>query len=401
MALLSVIIPVYNTEKYLSKCLDSVINQTLRDIEIICVDDGSTDSSLAILKSYAKKDARIQIIEKKNGGLVSARKAGVKRANGTYIGYVDSDDWVDPAMYEQLYDCAVGNQADMVSSGYFLEGNYITTHYDGVPEGMYDADRMGFLRENAIYNIKIQDVGIRSPLCTKIFLTEKFKKVQLEIPEEISMSEDKLCVLSYLLSCSRVYVKKESYYHYVIHQESMVHRPDYHYLLKVNAVYQYLLTLYSHPFFTKTMRMQAELYLTEMLYKGINSRMGFENKNLLWIDPCWLRDIPYGSKLVLYGGGELGDTYYRQLRNRRDLSFVCCVDFEWKKYVSDFGAIVSPEKLLETEYDLIVITIKNRNKADEVKGKLIETGIAKEKILWFEQKEIYWKYAEANGWLKS
>lgn len=400
MALLSVVVPVYNAEAYLPKCLDSIINQTLQDIEIICVDDGSTDSSLSILKSYAKKDARIQVIQKENGGLVSARKAGVKRAGGKYIGYVDSDDWIEPVMYEKLYDCALSNQADMVCSGYFFEGNYITTHYDGVPEGMYDADRMDFLRENAIYNMKIQDVGIRSTLCSKIFLAEKFKDVQLSIPEGISMSEDKLCVISYLLSCSRVYVKKEAYYHYMIHQESMVHMPDCRYLSKVNAVYQYfIMTFYGHPLFTKTMRLQAELYLTEMLYKGINSRMGFENKNLLWIDPYWLREIPYGAKVVLYGGGELGHVYYRQLASRGDLSFVCGADFGWERFTADFMTIVSPKKLLETEYDVIVITIKNSVKADEVKRQLIETGIPKEKIRWFEQKEIYWKYADANGWL--
>ena len=92
MALLSVIIPVYNTEKYLPRCLDSVINQTLREIEILCVDDGSTDSSPSVLQDYARRDPRIRVIRKENGGLVSARKAGIQEAKGTYIGYVDSDD---------------------------------------------------------------------------------------------------------------------------------------------------------------------------------------------------------------------------------------------------------------------------------------------------------------------
>ena len=104
----SVIVPVYNTERYLAKCLDSIIAQTMRDIEIICVDDGSTDSSLEILTAYAGKDARIRVIHKENGGLVSARKAGIKAARGTYIGYVDSDDWIEPRMYERLYECAAG-----------------------------------------------------------------------------------------------------------------------------------------------------------------------------------------------------------------------------------------------------------------------------------------------------
>ena len=150
----SVVIPVYNTETYLKKCLNSVRNQTLREIEMICVDDGSTDGSLRILEEYARADSRIKVIHKENGGLVSARKAGVALAVGQYTGYVDSDDWIDSGMYEYLYRTALQNQADMVSSGYFFEGNYITEHFDGVQEGLYDEHGIAFLRENAIYNMK-------------------------------------------------------------------------------------------------------------------------------------------------------------------------------------------------------------------------------------------------------
>ena len=96
----SVIIPVYNVEKYLATCLDSVTNQTLKDIEIICVNDGSTDRSGEILSRYAAQDERIKIVSKPNGGLASARNAGFEIAKGKYIGFVDSDDWVEPETYE-------------------------------------------------------------------------------------------------------------------------------------------------------------------------------------------------------------------------------------------------------------------------------------------------------------
>ena len=103
MAKISIIIPVYNTEEYLRQCLDSVLLQTFRDIEIICVDDGSTDSSPQILDSYKAHDSRIKVIHKENTGLVAARKTGLAAATGKYIGYVDSDDWIEPMMYEKLY----------------------------------------------------------------------------------------------------------------------------------------------------------------------------------------------------------------------------------------------------------------------------------------------------------
>ena len=400
MVLLSVIVPIYNSKDYLSRCLDSILKQTLEDMEIIFVDDGSTDSSPAILQEYAKKDPRIRVITKKNQGLVAARKTGVKEAAGKYIGYVDSDDWIEPDMYETLCQYAQSNQADMVTSGYIFEGNYVSIHYDEIPEGLYEGENMDFLRENGIYNLKARDVGIRSPLCFKIFLAETFREAQLRIPDEISLYEDKLCVVSYLLRCSRVYVLRKAFYHYIIHKESMINKPDCQYLSKVNAAYQYLITLYNHPLFTKSMRLQTELYVTEMLYKGINSRMGFENKNLLWIDPYWLRELPYGAKVALYGGGQLGQAYHRQLGGREDLIFAGCMDAGWEKFQEDPLTIVSPKDLPETEYDVVVITIKNQTKAREVKEQLMEAGVPEHKIQWFPQKELYWKYAEVNGWIK-
>ncbi len=118
MKKVSVIIPVYNVEKYIRQCLDSVVNQTLPDIEIICVDDGSTDMSLEILHEYAKRDNRIKVLEQSNQGASEARNKGMAIAKGEYIGFVDSDDWVDENYYETLYTKAVKENADIVRTTY-------------------------------------------------------------------------------------------------------------------------------------------------------------------------------------------------------------------------------------------------------------------------------------------
>ena len=118
MPKVSVIIPVYNVEKYLRECLDSVINQTLKDIEIICVNDGSTDNSLQILEEYADKDSRIKIINKDNGGVSSARNAGLDIAQGEFIGFLDSDDYLDLNFYECLYNRANETNSDIVVCEY-------------------------------------------------------------------------------------------------------------------------------------------------------------------------------------------------------------------------------------------------------------------------------------------
>lgn len=111
---LSVIVPVYNVEKYLRKCLDSLVNQTLQDIEIIVVNDGSPDNSSQIIKEYAMKYNNICSLEKENGGQASARNMALDVAKGEYIGFVDSDDWVDLEMYEEMYNIAMENQSDIV-----------------------------------------------------------------------------------------------------------------------------------------------------------------------------------------------------------------------------------------------------------------------------------------------
>ena len=115
--LVSVLVAVYNVEEYLERCLDSIVNQTLDNIEIICVNDGSTDHSQEILESYKAKDARVHIVQKENGGLPSARNAGIERATGAYIGFVDADDFVEHNMFEVLYKTAEHSQSDIVICG--------------------------------------------------------------------------------------------------------------------------------------------------------------------------------------------------------------------------------------------------------------------------------------------
>ena len=115
--IVSVLVPVYNVEKYLERCLDSILSQTLSDIEVICVNDGSTDNSADILEKYRLSDSRVKVITKENGGLPSARNAGLDAASGTYVGFVDSDDYIEPDMYRKLVEASKKDGADVVICG--------------------------------------------------------------------------------------------------------------------------------------------------------------------------------------------------------------------------------------------------------------------------------------------
>ena len=123
----SIIVPVYNVKKYLSKCLGSLRDQTLKEIEIICVNDGSTDGSDKLLNTLAKYDSRIVIINQENQGLSAARNAGIKIAKGEYIGFVDSDDWVDIDFYEKLYNAAKKFDCDIASGDFYRQGKILKT----------------------------------------------------------------------------------------------------------------------------------------------------------------------------------------------------------------------------------------------------------------------------------
>ena len=171
----SIIVPVYNVEKYLEKCLDTLVNQTLKDIEIICINDGSKDSSPEILKRYAQKDSRIKIIDKQNAGLSAARNDGLKAASGEFVGYVDSDDWVDLNFYEKLYEAAQKHNAEIASGNIIRCGKKITKY------------KVKFEKEELItYSIeKLKAVKIPkyNYVWNKIYKRESLINLNLPFPE--------------------------------------------------------------------------------------------------------------------------------------------------------------------------------------------------------------------------
>lgn len=133
MPAVSVLVPCYNVERYIRQCMDSVVGQTLRDIEIICLNDGSTDDTLAILQEYAAQDSRIHIIDKSNSGYGDSMNKGLEAAAGEYIGIVESDDWVDADMFETLYSAAKEHDCDLVKSNYYDYCGGVSTLNEIIP----------------------------------------------------------------------------------------------------------------------------------------------------------------------------------------------------------------------------------------------------------------------------
>lgn len=169
--LISVIIPVYNVEPYLRRCLDSVLAQTYKNLEIIVIDDGSPDYSGMICDQYAEKDDRIKVIHQANGGLCAARNAGMRAATGRYIGFVDSDDWIAPEMYEELYRCMKEKNADIVSCSYFRVKPGRNTY------ARCDGEVYVYNRKQAMKEL-LGNFTIRTTFWNKLFRREMFDGLQ-------------------------------------------------------------------------------------------------------------------------------------------------------------------------------------------------------------------------------
>lgn len=225
--LLSVIVPIYNTAKYLPQCIESIINQTYEELEILLVDDGSKDDSFLICEEYRKKDARIKVLRKENGGLISAKKAGLKEAKGEYVGFVDSDDWIDSNFYEQLMEGAVLTKADVVLGDNIVEfDTYKVSIKQGFEHGFYGkSDLIESVYPSLAYKGKLYSLGISPSMCTKIFRRELVAEYQNQVPEIIKGGEDASCTYPCILNAEGMaYVRDCEGYHYRVHNSSMTHR---------------------------------------------------------------------------------------------------------------------------------------------------------------------------------
>lgn len=401
--ILSVIVPVYNTKAYLSRCLDSILKQQISDMEIICVDDGSTDGSGDVLDQYAAMDTRIRVIHKTNEGVVAARRNGLEIAKGKYTAYVDSDDWIAPEMYSTLCNVAQQYGADMVSSGYVLERGVQIEYYDGFPEGLYCGEELLSLRDQTFYCKSKKVAGIRSTLCTKLFLTSMLKTAQSAVPDGITNCEDRLGIVACMLEAKSVYILKKAFYHYVFHSDSAAHQEDTYYLDKLGQLYRAFRSMYRHPNFSEKLQEQCELYIVQMMHIGLNKYMGFTISDLMWINPRWTERFPAGSKVILYGAGKLGKVYYRRIASDPTgrLLLSGWVDRNYENLIGYPEEIKAPEYISTADYDYVLVAVVYRQPAEEIREKLInDYKVDAEKIVWFEPQAVFWEYAEAAGLLK-
>ena len=206
MAKISLIVPVYNTGKYLNKCLDSLVNQSYKDIEIIVINDGSTDNSEKIIKSY--KDARIKYISKKNEGIGKTRNLGIEKATGDYLAFVDSDDYLNKYFCEKMLEKAIQSDCDIV----------ICNYYEDKDNQLKKISFIEFLDTSLQKRPKLINYINLGP-CNKIYKTKMIKKNEIKFEESLKY-EDAPFVVKSLLSAKKIGKINDYLTYYVIHEKS-------------------------------------------------------------------------------------------------------------------------------------------------------------------------------------
>lgn len=221
----SVIVPVYNAENYIKKCVDSLVNQTYRSLEIVLVDDGSKDSSGRLCDEFALKDARIKVIHKENGGLISAWKRGVAESSGDYLNFIDSDDWVDLNMIEEMAEYLTGDEREIVAGDYVIEKDDGSSRpvYQQLSPGIYDR---AAIEKDVIPNLLGRENRyVTISRCMKLIGRRLIEENCKYTNPLVLTGEDTTIMLPTLIDCNRLVVMDhKAYYHYLYVQESMIHK---------------------------------------------------------------------------------------------------------------------------------------------------------------------------------
>ena len=226
--MISVIVPVYKIEEYLRQCLESLSAQTLDDMEIIIVDDGSPDGCPEICDEYAAKDARMKVVHKENGGLLSARKAGFAASKGDYIGFVDGDDWVEPDTFLNMYKSAREHSPDMVLSDFLCDyGDCIEPSDQCFEEEFYDRARLeSEIFPKMLFDGRFYRFGVNPNCWSKLVKRELIEKNLSPVDERIRMGEDAAFIYPCMLDSQSITCVKTPTYHYRITEQSMSNAYD-------------------------------------------------------------------------------------------------------------------------------------------------------------------------------
>lgn len=377
--ILSVVVPVYNVEAYLRQCIDSILGQTLQEMEIILVDDGSTDRSAAICDEYAEVDPRVKVFHQKNTGLVGARKKGVELSSSTYITFVDSDDFIEKESYNCAFD-SMKKGIDIICFGitrYYENGKAPEAEHSLFDEKIYQkTDMLQEIIPYMIWNEKKGGFGLDPSLCIKIIKRELLTKSYKLLKEQnFYYAEDSAIIFPVIYMANSMEVRYDSYYNHR-HRKDETCRPyfqDKDFLKKLYIVYKHLDDFFNDsPALIKQIE-QFFIYSVN-LRKRAYGEYYEKTEHLFPFDR-----IEKGQRIVLYGAGKLGKTYYHQLLQVSYCEVVLWVDKNYQKF-ENYG-VSAIEEINKVTYDKIIVAIESADVALAVRDHLREKGVQDSDII--------------------
>lgn len=371
--LISIIVPVFNIEKYVPECIESIQKQTYRNMQIILVDDDSSDNSGLLCDRYAAADSRIDVIHKENGGLVSARKIGIKAARGKYIGFVDGDDSIAPEMYQRLVKEIETKKADFVQSGYW-EGSIKRAPCE-TKEIEFPEDKRCFLK-SMILDPEKSDISYN--IWSKLFRAELLRKSYIRVPDRCSYGEDMINACICVLESTKAVVLDETLYYYRVRSESLSHKNGMDRIVNMFHLYESLCHIIDFYGYAKKDIMN--IFLWDMLFQSMFEmcRTDFRMARYYYSDMDKLR----GKKVVIYGAGKVGKDYYAQISRCPDCEIAAWIDAEPDQYNYPYSRVDKTDILDATAFDLLLIAVERKDIADEIYDQLTEKGIPSERIFW-------------------
>ncbi len=380
--LVSIIIPIYNNCTVLERCVNSVIRQKYKEIEVILVDDGSTDSSGAVCDEFRQIDSRIKVIHQKNKGVVNARKNGLNKAQGEYILFVDADDWIQSEMLEELVGLASDMDADIVTSSWIVHrNNCVVQEKDEVLPGLYESITERLELAQRVFFRADKSQSMNDSLNTKLFRRKLIDKYLSEFPDGVAFTEDTFVAFTCIMNAECIYVSDRCYYHYMT-TDSTANNSKNKYLLKdLNEGYIYAKKNAPKNELCDIYNVQLERILLSFLFLGMNKFMDIKDRHsfIRYYFPEGI--IPVHSRIAIYGAGIVGQSYYKQLK--KSYNVVYWTDKNKFNETYSEKKIIRPQEVNIKDVDYVLLAIKNKEMAQGVKKELIKgLNWSEKKIIW-------------------
>lgn len=387
-SLISVIVPIYKIESYVGLCIESLLLQTYSNLEIILVDDGSPDRCLEICDLYAKKDKRIKVIHKENGGLVSARKAGLLASTGEYVGYVDGDDWIGPGFYEALYTELVVSGADIAAAGFSRDlFNKRVYFYNNIPLGVYEGENLDYLKGNMMSYGDFYRPGITTYVWNKLFKRNILLGSQMCVDERITIGEDAAVTYPALMGCRKVCVTDNVAYHYRQREDSMLKRVlnSDEEILKLKYLYKYLSRFAEQYEGNRPTKYNLQKQVNDYVLGNCIMRSGRWIPVLdkeLGLQKISIHDSKYRNKdIVLYGAGTFGQQMMNQFHKNGYCRFIKWIDDDYWEYRRCCLDVDPVESIAKIDFDYVFIATIDYSVAGKRIERLLDFGVSDRKIL--------------------